>query len=271
MGGAQAQRPFAVLFGCSDSRLAAEIIFDRGPGDLFVVRTAGHVTGSEVLGSIEYGVDVLGCPLVVVLGHDSCGAVGAACAALEEGMTPARYIRDVIERATPSVLAARAAGRIEPERSLPAESTARPAPWPAPTWRGARCAGDGARSSPDDWRHEPCPACRSAERRTESRPRASTAPTSGSSEGTLLIPWRAWSGRFLQGGQDLRNWGRMRSAPQELRMASVPVTYEGRGLAAQRSRLAIANPSPSSVVPATRLWRCPLASGSGQACFEQSR
>lgn len=115
---APAQQPFAVLFGCSDSRLAAEIIFDRGLGDLFVVRTAGHVTGAEVLGSIEYGVDVLGCPLVVVLGHDSCGAVGAACAALEDGMAPAGYVRDVVERVTPSVLAARAAGRVEPEEIL---------------------------------------------------------------------------------------------------------------------------------------------------------
>ncbi|KUN89961.1 carbonic anhydrase [Streptomyces bungoensis] len=115
---APGQQPFAVLFGCSDSRLAAEIIFDRGLGDLFVVRTAGHVVGAEVLGSIEYGVDVLGCPLVVVLGHDSCGAVGAACAALEDGMAPAGYIRDVVERVTPSVLAARAAGRVEPQEVL---------------------------------------------------------------------------------------------------------------------------------------------------------
>ncbi|MFF7680356.1 carbonic anhydrase [Actinacidiphila glaucinigra] len=115
---APAQQPFAVMFGCSDSRLAAEIIFDRGLGDLFVVRTAGHVMGAEVMGSIEYGVGVLGCPLVVVLGHDSCGAVGAACAALEDGMAPAGYIRDVVERVTPSVLAARAAGRVEPEEIL---------------------------------------------------------------------------------------------------------------------------------------------------------
>ncbi|MGW1913192.1 carbonic anhydrase [Streptomyces sp. NPDC002076] len=115
---APSQQPFAVLFGCSDSRLAAEIIFDRGLGDLFVVRTAGHVVGPEVLGSIEYGVDILGCPLVIVLGHDSCGAVGAACAALEDGMTPAGYIRDVVERVTPSVLAARAAGRVEPQEIL---------------------------------------------------------------------------------------------------------------------------------------------------------
>ncbi|MGR6974950.1 carbonic anhydrase [Streptomyces cynarae] len=115
---APSQRPFAVLFGCSDSRLAAEIIFDRGLGDLFVVRTAGHVMGPEVLGSIEYGVDILGCPLVVVLGHDSCGAVGAACAALEDGITPAGYVRDVVERVTPSVLAARAAGQVQPEEIL---------------------------------------------------------------------------------------------------------------------------------------------------------
>lgn len=107
---APAQNPFAVLFGCSDSRLAAEIIFDRGLGDLFVVRTAGHVTGPEVLGSIEYGASVLNCPLVVVLGHDSCGAVAATRAAVEDGVAAPGYVRDVIERVTPSVLAARSAG-----------------------------------------------------------------------------------------------------------------------------------------------------------------
>ncbi|MFD8756492.1 carbonic anhydrase [Kitasatospora sp. NPDC059577] len=107
---APAQRPFAVLFGCSDSRLAAEIIFDQGLGDLFVVRTAGHVTGAEALGSIEYGVSVLECPLVVVLGHDSCGAVAAALDSLEQGQLPGGFVRDVVERVTPSVLSAKAAG-----------------------------------------------------------------------------------------------------------------------------------------------------------------
>ncbi|MEU6273801.1 carbonic anhydrase [Streptomyces populi] len=115
---APSQQPFAVLFGCSDSRLAAEIIFDRGLGDLFVVRTAGHVAGTEVLGSIEFGVSVLDAPLVVVLGHDSCGAVAAACSALENGQTPGGFVRDVVERVTPSVLAARAAGRETPEEIL---------------------------------------------------------------------------------------------------------------------------------------------------------
>ena len=107
---APGQRPFAVLFGCSDSRLAAEIIFDRGLGDLFVVRTAGHVAGAEVLGSIEYGVTVLGAPLVVVLGHDSCGAVTEASAAERGAAAPAGYLGDVVERVMPSVLAARAKG-----------------------------------------------------------------------------------------------------------------------------------------------------------------
>ena len=107
---APAQAPFAVLFGCSDSRLAAEIIFDRGLGDLFVVRTAGHVMGPEVLGSIEYGVGGLGCPLVVVLGHDACGAVAAARAAVKDGTAAEGYVRDVIERVTPSVLTVLAAG-----------------------------------------------------------------------------------------------------------------------------------------------------------------
>ncbi|MFH9015327.1 carbonic anhydrase [Streptomyces sp. NPDC017943] len=115
---APAQKPFAVLFGCSDSRLAAEIIFDQGLGDLFVVRTAGHVVGAEALGSIEYGVSVLDCPLVVVLGHDSCGAIAAACAAADGGQVPAGFVRDVVERVTPSVLAARAAGRDQPEEIL---------------------------------------------------------------------------------------------------------------------------------------------------------
>lgn len=72
------QTPRAALFGCSDSRLAAEIIFDKGLGDLFVVRNAGQVISDSVIGSLEYAVAVLGVPLIVVLGHDECGAVSAA-------------------------------------------------------------------------------------------------------------------------------------------------------------------------------------------------
>lgn len=72
------QTPSAALFGCSDSRLAAEIIFDMGLGDLFVVRNAGQVISDSVVGSLEYAVAVLEVPLIVVLGHDECGAVRAA-------------------------------------------------------------------------------------------------------------------------------------------------------------------------------------------------
>lgn len=104
------QTPFAVFFGCADSRVAAEIIFDRGLGDLFVVRTAGHVIDPGVLGSIEFGVAVLNIPLVVILGHDSCGAVAATVTAVQTGVMPGGYIRDIVERVTPSVLAARQAG-----------------------------------------------------------------------------------------------------------------------------------------------------------------
>jgi carbonic anhydrase len=75
---APAQFPDAALFGCSDSRLAAEIIFDKGLGDLFVVRNAGQVISESVVGSLEYAVGVLQVPLIVVLGHDECGAVRAA-------------------------------------------------------------------------------------------------------------------------------------------------------------------------------------------------
>lgn len=105
---AAGQRPFAVVFGCSDSRLAAEIIFDRGLGDLFVVRTAGHIVGVEVTASLEYGVTVLGVPLVVVLGHDSCGAIQATHAAMTGTRLPGRELGAIAERVTPSIWQANA-------------------------------------------------------------------------------------------------------------------------------------------------------------------
>ena len=75
---AASQAPGAALFGCSDSRLAAEIIFDKGLGDLFVVRNAGQVVSASAIASLEYAVAVLGVSLIVVLAHDACGAVQAA-------------------------------------------------------------------------------------------------------------------------------------------------------------------------------------------------
>ncbi|MBF6190363.1 carbonic anhydrase [Nocardia implantans] len=104
------QHPHAILFGCGDSRVAAELIFDQGLGDMFVVRTAGHVVDSSVLGSIEYGVQVLNVPLIVVLGHDSCGAVKATIDALDGGEVPGGFIRSVVERVAPSILVGRREG-----------------------------------------------------------------------------------------------------------------------------------------------------------------
>ena len=107
---ASGQKPTAVVFGCADSRVAAEIIFDQGLGDMFVVRTAGHVIDSAVLGSIEYAVTVLNVPLIVVLGHDSCGAVKATLSAIDDGEVPGGFVRDIVERITPTVLQGRHAG-----------------------------------------------------------------------------------------------------------------------------------------------------------------
>ncbi|MGV8967057.1 MAG: carbonic anhydrase [Cellulomonas sp.] len=98
------QQPFAVIFGCSDSRVAAEIVFDQGLGDLFVVRTAGHVLDTTVVGSIEYGVDLLAAPLVVVLAHDRCGAVAAATTALTTGVLPRGFVRAIVDRVIPSIV-----------------------------------------------------------------------------------------------------------------------------------------------------------------------
>jgi carbonic anhydrase len=107
---ANGQKPTAVVFGCADSRVAAELIFDQGLGDMFVVRTAGQVIDSAVLGSIEFAVTLLDVPLIVVLGHDSCGAVKAALAAIEDGAIPAGFVRDVVERVAPSILMGRRDG-----------------------------------------------------------------------------------------------------------------------------------------------------------------
>jgi len=74
----KSQHPFAIILSCSDSRVPPEIVFDEGLGDLFIVRVAGNVLNDEGLGSIEYAVDILGSRLIVVLGHESCGAIDAA-------------------------------------------------------------------------------------------------------------------------------------------------------------------------------------------------
>ena len=104
------QHPFAVIFGCSDSRLAAEIIFDLGLGDVFVVRTAGQVIDNAVLGSLEYSILELGVPLIIVLGHDNCGAVTATLESVNSGTMPAGFQRNLVERITPSVITSQRQG-----------------------------------------------------------------------------------------------------------------------------------------------------------------
>lgn len=114
---AQGQRPFAALFGCADSRLSAEIIFDLGLGDLFVVRNAGQTISQSVVGSLEYAVNALGVNLVVVLAHDECGAVRAAMDSRQPEATPLpvniRVITDAIQPAIDRVLLANATQNID--------------------------------------------------------------------------------------------------------------------------------------------------------------
>ena len=101
---ASGQKPFAALFGCADSRLSAEIIFDVGLGDLFVVRNAGQVIADSILGSLEYSVEVLGVPLILVLGHDECGAIRATIDATEGKLqAKGKFIRSIVSQIEPTV------------------------------------------------------------------------------------------------------------------------------------------------------------------------
>ena len=100
------QSPFAVLVGCSDSRVSPELLFGRGLGDLFIVRIAGNSVDQTALGSIEYGVAELKCPLVMVLGHERCGAVQAAVKAVTDDQRYPGAIQDMVSPIIPAVLAA---------------------------------------------------------------------------------------------------------------------------------------------------------------------
>jgi carbonic anhydrase len=98
------QEPFAVILGCSDSRVPAEIIFDQGLGDLFVIRVAGNVVAPSLVGSVEFAAEKFGTRLVVVLGHSYCGAVKATLSELSQ---PAKdrspNLRSIVDRIRPSV------------------------------------------------------------------------------------------------------------------------------------------------------------------------
>jgi carbonic anhydrase len=101
---AQGQFPFATLVGCSDSRVGPEQLFGVGLGDLFIVRTAGNNVGTNGMGSIEFSVAQLGVPLIVVLGHEKCGAVGAAVKVVTDDLQLAGSMGKMIEPIIPAVL-----------------------------------------------------------------------------------------------------------------------------------------------------------------------
>ncbi len=106
------QAPFAIVLGCSDSRVPAEIVFDQGLGDLFVIRVAGNIVASSQVGSVEFAAEQFGTRLVVVLGHAQCGAIQATVDALRApDPSASRGVRSIVDRIRPSVEGVLAAGR----------------------------------------------------------------------------------------------------------------------------------------------------------------
>lgn len=99
------QRPFAIVLGCSDSRAPAEIVFDQGLGDLFVIRVAGNIVAPSLLGSVEFAAEAFGTRLVVVMGHSFCGAISATVDAVLQGHNASSHgITSIIDRIRPSVI-----------------------------------------------------------------------------------------------------------------------------------------------------------------------
>ncbi|MBF9234113.1 carbonic anhydrase [Microvirga alba] len=104
---ATAQYPIASIISCADSRVAPELVFDQGPGELFVVRLAGNFVNNDGLASIEYGVNYLGVPLVMVLGHTGCGAVDATIKVLKDNVELPGHIPALVNSIKPAVEAAK--------------------------------------------------------------------------------------------------------------------------------------------------------------------
>ncbi|MEP3276663.1 MAG: carbonic anhydrase [Stappiaceae bacterium] len=97
------QQPFAAIVSCADSRVAPELIFDQGPGELFVVRLAGNFISEYGLASLEYGAAVLGIKMIVVLGHSSCGAVTATISSIQDRVLPAGHLPSLVNAIRPAV------------------------------------------------------------------------------------------------------------------------------------------------------------------------
>jgi carbonic anhydrase len=102
----KSQQPFAVVLSCSDSRLPPEVIFDQGLGDLFVARVAGNIVDAALLDSIEYGVAHLGAPLVVVMGHQNCGAVSATLKTVQDHKAPEEDMNALVTAIKPAITVA---------------------------------------------------------------------------------------------------------------------------------------------------------------------
>jgi carbonic anhydrase len=101
---AAAQEPFAIVLGCSDSRVPVEIVFNHGPGDLFVIRVAGNIVAPSLIGSVEFAAERFGTRLVVVLGHSSCGAIAATIEELHRpGNSPSPNLKAIVDRIRPGV------------------------------------------------------------------------------------------------------------------------------------------------------------------------
>jgi carbonic anhydrase len=99
-----AQEPFAIVLGCSDSRVPVEIVFDQGPGDLFVIRVAGNIVAPSLIGSVEFAADRFGTRLVVVLGHSSCGAIQATIEELRRPtINQSPNLKAIVDRIRPAV------------------------------------------------------------------------------------------------------------------------------------------------------------------------
>jgi len=103
---AQAQYPIAAILSCADSRVVPDLVFDQSPGELFVVRVAGNVVSPNLLASLEYGVQFLGVPLIMVLGHSACGAVDAAIKVLKTGAQLPGHLPELIRAIKPAVIVA---------------------------------------------------------------------------------------------------------------------------------------------------------------------
>ncbi len=102
--GSRTQAPFAIILGCSDSRVPAEIVFDQGLGDLFVIRVAGNIVAPSQVGSVEFAVEQFGTPLVVVLGHSMCGAVMATLKEMEKASDPmSSNVLSIVNRIRPTI------------------------------------------------------------------------------------------------------------------------------------------------------------------------